>query len=281
MVRNLAVLCLLSGFSSAGPILYLTNSQNQLLTIDAATPGSVTTVGAITGLQGGESIFGIDFRPATGQLYGLGSTSRLYTINTATATATQVGSAGAFTLSGTSFGFDFNPTVDRIRVTSNAGQNLRLNPNDGTLTSTDTALNGATTTAMGSAYTNSFSGAVTTSLYALDANSDALYLSSNPNGGTYGLVGSLGINSLANVGFDIAFPGNVGWAALSVVPGTSQLYTIDLGTGAATLVGSIGSEQTITGLAVTPGAVPEPSTVLITLTGLGLIGASWRRRTTL
>jgi hypothetical protein len=28
--------------------------------------------------------------------------------------ATQVGTAGAFTLSGTNFGFDFNPIPDRI-----------------------------------------------------------------------------------------------------------------------------------------------------------------------
>ena len=30
-------------------------------------------------------------------------------------------------LSGTAFGIDFNPVVDRLRITSNAGQNLRTN----------------------------------------------------------------------------------------------------------------------------------------------------------
>ena len=74
---------------------------------------------AITGLVGGETIVGIDRRPANGGLYGVSSANRVYFINSTTGAATQVGADGAFTLNGTSFGFDFNPTVDRIRVTSN------------------------------------------------------------------------------------------------------------------------------------------------------------------
>ena len=51
--------------------------------------------------------------------------------------------APAFTpaLSGTAFGFDFNPTVDRIRVVSDTGQNLRLNPDTGAVAAVDGALN--------------------------------------------------------------------------------------------------------------------------------------------
>src|SRR5437867_1935256 len=121
-------------------LIYAVTTANVLLSFDSATPGTVTTIGPITGLQIGENVLAIDLRPATGQLYALGSTSRLYTINTTTAVATQVGSAGAFTLSGTFFGFDFNPVVDRIRVVSDSDQNIRLNPNDGTLTATDVSL---------------------------------------------------------------------------------------------------------------------------------------------
>src|SRR6187200_3326252 len=127
-------------------------TTNVLEAFDSATPGTIIVAVGVTGLQTGETLLGIDFRPANFALYGLGSTSRLYTINTTTGAATQVGSAGAFTLSGTAFGFDFNPTVDRIRVVGNTGQNLRLNPNDGTLAATDTSLNGAATGAVGAAY---------------------------------------------------------------------------------------------------------------------------------
>ena len=148
-------------------LIYAVTTTNVLLSFDSATPGTVTTIAAITGLQAGENILGIDLRPATGQLYGLGSTSRLYTISPVTGTATQVGSAGAFTLTGTAFGFDFNPVVDRIRVVSNADQNLRLNPNDGTLTAIDTNLafaagdpnQGANPNVVALAYTNNFAGA--------------------------------------------------------------------------------------------------------------------------
>ena len=49
----------------------------------------------ITGLVGGEPVVAIDFRPATGTLYALSGGSRLYSIDTTTGTATQVGAAGA------------------------------------------------------------------------------------------------------------------------------------------------------------------------------------------
>jgi hypothetical protein len=135
----------------------------------------------ITGLQPNERILGIDFRPATGELYGLGSSSRLYVIDTFSAEATQVGSPFAVALSGTSFGFDFNPTVDRIRVVSNTEQNFRLNPNTGAIVDSDLVApglqldgnlkyaNGANPNVAGSAYTNSDNDPTTgTVLYNID-----------------------------------------------------------------------------------------------------------------
>ena len=102
----------------AEPILAITTG-NALLSFDSATPGT-TSVVLISGI-GGDQIIGIDVRPATRQLYGLSSTSNLYVIDALTGNAALVGMLGT-PLNGGSFGVDFNPTVDRLRVTSDADQ---------------------------------------------------------------------------------------------------------------------------------------------------------------
>ena len=265
-----------------------------LETFDSATPGTIMTGVAVTGLQTGETLLGIDRRPATGELYGLGSTSRLYVINSTTGAATQVGSAGAFTLSGTAFGFDFNPTVDRIRVTSNTGQNLRLNPTNGTLAGTDTAANygagdpnaAATPRIVGSAYTNNFSGAVSTTLFVIDSNLDILATQGSPGGspispntGQLFTIGALGFNTSDLVGFDLSGLTGIAFASLTgPAANNSQLFTIDLSTGAGTLVGTIGGGVSLAGLASSVGAVPEPSTLILSLVGLGGLRLALRSR---
>lgn len=265
--------------------IYAVNSTGSLLLFDSASPGTIVANNPITGLQIGESLLGIDFRPANSLLYGIGSTGRVYTINTANGQSTQVGLSGQFSPAGTSFGVDFNPVPDRIRFTSNTGQNLRLNPNDGTLSATDGTLAyrpgdasfGQNPNIVGSAYTNSFAGATTTTLYGIDSILGILVIQNPPNVGTLNTVGSLGVSTTGNVGFDIAFPGNIGFAALQEVGGSSSLYTINLTTGAAALIGSIGQKQVITGLAI--AAVPEPGTII--LMGFGIAAFAFRRRLSL
>src|SRR5262249_31679133 len=151
--------------------------------------------------------------------------------------ATQIGAAGAFTLNGTAFGFDFNPTVDRIRVVSNTGQNIRLNPNDGTLSATDTALayaagdpNAAATPRIAAAaFTNNFSGPVTTTLFDIDSNLDILTTQNPQNNGTLNTVGALGFDTSDLVGFDISGQSGIAWASLTAPAGSSsQLFSVNL-----------------------------------------------------
>src|SRR5207249_2241903 len=128
-------------YAAVNSTLFALTTGNALLRFDSATPGTILSTTAITGLPAGENLLGIDARPATGQLYALGSTSRLYTIDSTTGAAIQVGTSPfAAALSGTNFGFDVNPVPDRVRVVSDADQNLRLNPNDGTLAAVDGVL---------------------------------------------------------------------------------------------------------------------------------------------
>jgi len=219
------------------PVAYAVSESNSLLIFNPTNVGTPVSK-AITGLQSGENVLGIDFRPLNGQLYALGSSSRLYTINASSGAATAVGSAGIFTLAGTDFGFDFNPTVDRIRMVSNTGQNLRLNPNDGTLSATDGTLNPGTPSVTAAAYTNNFVPVTppgSTVLYVIDSNTDKLHRQMPPNDGTLVEVGALGINAESGNGFDIG--GTSGTAyLLAKFSLTSSIYTINLNTGATTKV---------------------------------------------
>lgn len=215
-----------------------------------AVETAVSTV-SVNGLQAGESILGIDFRPATGELYGLGSTSRLYIINTTTGNTRAVGT-GAFTpaLSGNMVGFDFNPTVDRIRIVTSTGQNLRLNPETGEVAATDGSINGVTGAAVtGVAYTNSKAGAAATTLFDLDVSTRKLYKQSPPNNGTLVEIGSLGVIPTGEAGFDIS-PDNAVALASMYVAGKSSLFQLDTATGVAIKLGDFAGTDGVNGIAI-------------------------------
>ena len=170
---------------AAQPVVALTEN-NRLLSFDAGAPSTVSASVAITGMQAGENMLGIDFRPATEQLYGLGSTGRLYLIHPVTSAASQVGSGTfGFALNGTAFGFDFNPVTDRIRVVSDTDQNFRIDPNTGSVVDgnpgspgfqADTNLSyaggdpnaGDDPAVVGSAYNQNFAASPSTTLYGID-----------------------------------------------------------------------------------------------------------------
>ncbi len=214
------------------PVAYAVDEANTLLIFNPTKPEPVSK--AITGLQPSETILAIDFRPATGQLYALGSSSQLYALNASSGGATMISTLPFTTLlSGTAFGFDFNPTVDRIRVVSNTGQNLRLNPETGAIAAVDKTLNPTTTGVTAAAYTNNFAGATTTVLYDIDVITDKLYKQDPPNDGTLVEIGSLGINVEAANGFDIGSRSGVAYALLSV-GNAAKIYTINLSNGMVT-----------------------------------------------
>lgn len=234
-----------------GPDLnvYALTGDGKLLLFNAKNPSNITSQVTLSGLQTGEAILGVDFRPATGQLYGIGSTSRLYIIDPKTGVSRAV-SATPFTpaITGTSVGFDFNPTVDRIRLVTSTGQNLRLHPETGAIAATDGAINGVTNAKItASAYTQNKAGATTTVLFGIDVANDKLHKQDPPNDGKLVEVGSLGFDVEDASGFDINPDGTSALAALSVA-GTSSLFTIDLASGKAAKIGNF--TQQITGIAI-------------------------------
>jgi hypothetical protein len=271
---------LLASQSHAVLIYAVDDSSGQtLVSFDSSSPGAYQNGVAISGLLQNETIKGIDFRPSTNQLFALGSTSRLYTLNVLTGAATEVPPPGAFTptLNGSTFGFDFNPVIDRIRVVSNSKKNYVLNPNDGSATGVTDLFFGPADPNFGvapnvsfSAYTNSVSPVpAATQLYGIDTGLDILVTQAN-SAGTLGAVG----------GFDILGAGNVAYAALLPTGSSnSNLYSINLLTGAATNLGQIDGGVVISSLAVAPDGfnpnIPEPASVA--LIGIAAVGMLVRR----
>jgi len=260
--------------------VYAATAGGSLITFDSATPGAIASGVAVSGLATNEQLVGIDFRPATGELYGVGSFSTLYRINPATGVAAPVAGAFAPGLNGAWFGFDFNPTIDRIRNVSDANQNLVLHPDLGTSTGVtdlfypagDTNA-GADPTVAHSAYTNNFNGAMSTQLYGIDVGLNILVTQAN-SAGTLGTVGALGFDPASAGGFDISGVTGIAYATLLPESGSaSSLYTIDLSTGAATAIGEVAGGLVVTAMTLAP--VPEPTSLALLLAGAA---AGLRRR---
>lgn len=237
-------------------VFYGVTASGQLAKYNAMAPGTAMSSVSINGLQSGESIVAIDFRPATGELYGIGSTSRLYIINTATGNTRMVGTDPLNPLlNGDIVGFDFNPTVDRLRVVTNMGQNLRVNPETGAVVATDGAINGVSGAMVNAvAYTNSMAGASATTLFDIDITTGKLYKQIPPNNGTLVEVGSLGVMPASEGGFDIS-PDNSAVLASLWVDGKSSLFTIDTATGMAARIGDFPGTDAVKGIAIPTNAV--------------------------
>ena len=284
----------------SGELLYAVNTNNALLSFYSGTPNFINSAVGITGVTAGQTLVGTDFRPNTGQLFGLGydaatagANAQLYTLNLTTGAASVVGPAIRLELGGPTdnIGFDFNPTVDRIRVTSTNRANYRLNPNnpaviitDGTLTyAAGDANQGAGPRIGAVAYTNSFAGTTGTTLFDIDEALSILTRQDPPNAGTLNTVGSntgLALNPAnALVDLDIYYDGgaSVNRAFLTANPGGqagSNLYTLDLGTAAPALVGAIGLGIPVRDVAAFIAPLAQPALVgqlLYALAGSNLV----------
>lgn len=251
-----------------GRSIYGVDATNSLVVFGALRPDVIARRVTIAGLQMGETVQGIDFGPVDGRLYAVGSSSRVYTLDTLTGAATAVSTA-AFTpaLAGTNFGVDFNPVPNRIRVHGDMSQNLRLVPRlggatDGTVAATDGNLSyaagdagaGMTPAIGGTAYTNSVAGATTTVLFAIDYTRDVLTTLANPNDGIMTTVGSLGVNTTGDVGFDIAGNNGTAYATLTTGGGFagSTLYIVNLASGALFPVGGVANAAPLRSIAIAP-----------------------------
>jgi len=299
-VTSMMLLAGLAGVAQGQETLVGVTTSGSVVTFRSNAPGTLLSNTVISGLNAGDRIQGIDLRPQTGEIIAIGETTQLYSLNAVTGVATPIGAGFTPGLDGGAFtrhGIDINPTVDRVRVVGSGAQNRRLNPITGaSVAPTDTALSynpavglGLPPRAVAVAYTNSLFGvpAGSTREYILDSLNNLLGEVGTQAGGNgsfnAGVVGStfavrLGLNILDfsdNAGFDISGATGIAYASFDLqsdpAGSPTGVYTIDLASGQAVLLGNAGvALRDIT-------VIPAPSAA--GLLAAGALVAGRRRRT--
>lgn len=280
LLFSLCVLLVALCSPSYGVTIYAVDSQNRLVTFDSANPSVLTSARTLKlpslnlydSNRPMERIVSLAFRtadgPATTRLWGLTNYGNIVPVNIGPA---DIGTPAikVANLNGTAFGFGFDPTSTvNMLLVSNMEQNLRIKFNTGEVF-TQTPLNyymGSPTdpNIVALAYDNNLSGGTQRTPYMIDSAADTLVMLLTPfSDGVIKTVGPLGINASEITGLTIHTTGTIGspvntaFAAVTS-PGdsVSKLYTIDLSTGAAALVGTIGKYEQgtyITAIAVISG----------------------------
>ena len=250
-----------------------------VFSFDTTTPTNVLTRHDLTGILSGDGIRDIDVRPANRQIYGWGFRN-IYTIDPATGSATLVSTLNSVQPLDTPTS-DFDPVADRLRVVEFSGRNILVNVDTGqgveqgsmTYASNDGRTGRPVFTSL--AYSNNFTGATTTTLYGVDVDNLATI---EPESGIVHTVGPLRVPTSSGTGFDIS--GLTGMAYF--VNGSANLYTVNLQTGSATLVGRIGlaaneGVNTIT-VGVVAAEIAEPGTILLLSVGFPAMAVAFRKR---
>ncbi len=211
---------------------------------------------------GAQRLVGIDERPISGELYGIGDNSVVYRFNPRTGVATGVAgpSTPAFTttLEGSLFGVDFNPTSPgggAIRIVSDTNYNNRVSPDTGAtgMMTPDGDLNGATEPPkiVHAAYDTSALNTTQPTMveeYVLDSANDRIYVVNPPNAGTLTEPLDVSFNVTDVGGFDILRDG-LGYVSTKVGR-RSRLYDLNTETGRGRNLGVIRGTSTLTALAV-------------------------------
>lgn len=272
-----------AGMDPDGPprkeTVFAVTAGTELIKFNAGQPGRILERKPVTGLDAGDKLIGIDYRVARGVLYALSLRGQLFTLDTATGALKPVGVPLTIGLTGNAFGFDFNPAADRIRVVNDIGLNLRVHPDTGAAVDTNPNLIGTQPDAdlsyatgdanagrsprvVAAAYTYNKQDDKLTTNYAIDIRLGVLATQGSvegttpvvsPNTGQLRTVGSLGLGALADASFDIADVSGAAFAALRThADARTRLYLVDLKTGRAQNLGTVGDGSAVVGIAIEP-----------------------------
>lgn len=273
---------------TAEPLIYAVLSSGKVIGFNPSAPGTLVADLTITGLGAGESLVALDYRVADGVLYGMTGNGRVYRINTTTGAATQSQIMTAslndpsdpFTaLDGAVFSAAFDPTKPNqaaaFRVVSDRAQNLRVNVSNGeTFSDADLSLAASTpptsaceantsSKVQAMSHTNRFVDAASTQVFVVDQTDgqapffevvNCIYeltgVERNQMSGAQqiGTIGAADVTGLAITG---GHNGSVSIAVTSAGATQSELRTLNIGSGASSAIGLIGTDPSATVLDMT------------------------------
>jgi hypothetical protein len=224
---------------SDGMIIGLVDNKS-LVTIDPPTR-KVVSEQTIRGV--GTRIVGFDTRSADGLLYGIASNGEIYTLDPKSGQSTKRSKLTAPWKSGITTTIDFDPSGDRLRVMGSNGVNVSVNVEDGKVTLQGSHkykegdINAGTVPKIiAGAYIGSTKLVQGTALYTIDLTTMSLATQDPPSEGLLTTIGKFGITLMEPVAFNIVMVGNRSDAMLA---SNGALYSVDLATGRAALVGKI------------------------------------------
>lgn len=277
--------CLTTSLVAAPPqttqpvYIWALTAQHALVQFDAAAPGRWLQRHSLTGLADNEKLVGIDFRIASGMLYGVSNLGRVYTIDTATARATPVGMPQGVPMGHGPHGVDFNPAADRIRLVNAQGLNARFHPDTGALVdgdarqegvqpdpsltlAPDSTQSGPSTEVVATAYTYNPRNDKITTNYVIERTQGLLLMQGShedaqpfvsPNLGRLTTVGPLGTGPLLDASFDISDRRNRAFAVVRTEQAPHPvLLEIDLNNGHGHPLGQVGNGEELVGIAIEP-----------------------------
>jgi hypothetical protein len=262
-----------AGFANAATFWGVT-ATNQLVSFNSSAPGTFLSTTAITGLLASDGvtpdlnavISNLSYNPNTGQFIGIDNNANIYNVSNSGTTTLL---SNSFSPTGFDAGLAYDPFSDDFLYA------------DDTAARFDISTAGAATLAGAASYSvGDVNDAFTPSLmgmgidpdfgtaFFLDVARGSLAQSFDPAALELFTVGSLGVTFTGYGSLAFDFDGNL-LASLSTDGISSELYSIDQTTGAATLIGSFSQ-------GVGAIAIPEPSSAL--LAGIGALFLLRRRR---
>jgi hypothetical protein len=258
-------------------VAFAVTPANALIRFDTASPTVIQRTTPLTGLQGGDTLAGIDFRVKTGQLYGLGirntaglDEGRIYRIEPITGACTLLSSSPFSTslADGAFYAFEVDPVHDTLRIMNSAAQNVSVSLITGGLLTTGTAVHfggsGGPASIVGLAYLGGLNPPTPPlqELFGIESSTNALVRfgsiqTSDEDHGDTGVLGPLGVTpSNGNIGFDYLRDARLGFATIPTAAGTG-LYSFSVNGTPFTLVGIIGGTTSagLNGFALAPAAL--------------------------